>query len=108
MALTYCLLIFHQALTEDETPVEGKEDGDMPVLTTAASPHLKGAHTMKTLEEQMQPLEEDELEDVSGGTNSKTYECPNCSRAYSFPGNCRICGIPLAPFKEHVSTIFIL
>ena len=88
-------MIFHQELTEDETPVEGKENGDTPVLTTGASPHLKGSHTMKTLEEQMQPLEEDELEDVSGGTNNKTYECPNCNRAYAYPGNCRICGIPL-------------
>ena len=95
MALTYCLLIFHQALTEDETPVEGKEDGDTLVLTTAASPHLKGAHTMKTLEEQMQPLEEDELEDVSGGTTKNTYMCPKCERKYSYPGNCRFCDAPL-------------
>ena len=94
-------MIFHQEPTEDETPVEGKEDGDTPVLTTGASPHLKGAHTMKTLEEQMQPLEEDELEDVSGGTNNKTYECPNCNRAYSYRGNCRICGIPLGLFPTN-------
>ena len=98
-------MIFHQELTEDETPVEGKEDGDTPVLTTGASPHLKGAHTMKTVEEQMQPLEEDELEDVSGGIYMKTYQCPNCNRLYSSPGNCCVCDVPLAYYGERLFQI---
>ena len=56
---------------------------------------------MKSKEEMMQPLEEDELEGVSGGTNNNTYRCPNCNRAYSYRGNCRICGIPLGLFPTN-------
>ena len=47
------------------------------------------------IEEMMQPLEEDELEEVSGGHggNSDTiFQCRSCGHSFNFGGNCPNCG----------------
>ena len=47
------------------------------------------------IEEMMQPLEEDELEEVSGGVgvNSQSvFKRSRCSRCFKFGGNCPDCG----------------
>ena len=47
------------------------------------------------IEEMMQPLEEDELEEVSGGMGGNTepiFKCSSCSRCFKFGGNCPDCG----------------
>ena len=44
-------------------------------------------------EEMMQPLEEDELEEVSGGLIYEgIYQCSSCGRVYPSRGDCPKCG----------------
>ena len=58
------------------------------------------------IEEMMQPLEEDELEEVSGGivvSTSPIFKCSSCGHCFRFGGNCPDCGGTLVNFG---STLF--
>ena len=63
------------------------------------------------IEEMMQPLEEDELEEVSGGVGGKgfpIFQCRSCGHCFPFGGNCPDCGGTLDYIVSKNSGTFIL
>ena len=65
---------------------------------------------MKRKEEMMQPLEEDELEDVSGGVSEVKYAtCKICCKSFSYraataPEYCGYCGSLMNYLENFVKT----
>ena len=61
-------------------------------------------------EEMMQPLEEDELEEVSGGTEVSTrpiFQCSSCSHRFAFGGNCPDCGGTLGKIAQGYGVLLL-